>query len=386
MYFDIRYMHTTYPVLLAEADLLLPEVLASSAEEAVREILEESAAANTTRSYGSALRYWAAWFRARYGQDIRLPVPSPVVVQFVVDHVARRTQNGLAHELPQELDVYLVRAGIKQRPGPLRLSTVIHRVAVLSKAHQLRKLPSPAEDPGVRHLLGRSRRAAHKRGERPRKKTAITAADLNAVVATCDDSMEGMRDRALLLFAFASGGRRRSECAAAHVDQLRKVGPGQYVFRLEHSKTQQTGPSAASTPDKPVIGSAGVALARWLEASGIKDGPIFRRLWSDRLGPALSPQAVAQIIQRRAKLAGLKGDFGGHSLRSGFVTEGGRRGVSLPALMAMTEHRSVASVVGYFQAGGVLDNPAANLVDVEIGCMNPLRTPAPSRGDSMHDL
>lgn len=356
-------MHTTYPVPLADGELLLPEVLASSAEDAVREILEESAAENTTRSYASALRYWAAWFRVRYGQDIQLPVPSPVVVQFVVDHVTRRTRDGLVNELPPVLDAYLVKVGIKQRTGPLKLSTVIHRVAVLSKAHQLRKLANPAEDPGVRHLLGRSRRAAHKRGERARKKTAITATELNAVLATCDDSLEGLRDRALLLFAFASGGRRRSEVSAAQADQLLKVAEGQYIFRLEHSKTQQSGAKSGSTPDKPVIGSAGIALGRWLEASGIKDGPIFRRLWQTRLGPALSPHAIAQIIQRRARQAGLQGDFGGHSLRSGFVTEGARRGVALPALMAMTEHRSVASVVGYYQAGGVLENPAALLAE-----------------------
>ena len=54
---------------------------------------------------------------------------------------------------------------------------------------------------------------------------------------------------------------------------------------------------------------------------------------------------------------------GGHSLRSGFVTEGGHQGIALPALMAMTEHRSVASVIGYFQAGGVTNNPAARLLD-----------------------
>lgn len=72
---------------------------------------------------------------------------------------------------------------------------------------------------------------------------------------------------------------------------------------------------------------------------------------------------MAAIVQRRAALAGLKGDFGGHSLRSGFVTEGGRQGIALPALMAMTEHRSVSSVIGYFQAGGVADNPAARLLD-----------------------
>ena len=67
-------------------------------------------------------------------------------------------------------------------------------------------------------------------------------------------------------------------------------------------------------------------------------------------------------MQRRAAKAGLEGDFGGHSLRSGFVTEGGRQGIALPAIMAMTEHRAVASVIGYFQAGGVTDNPAAKLL------------------------
>jgi site-specific recombinase XerD len=70
---------------------------------------------------------------------------------------------------------------------------------------------------------------------------------------------------------------------------------------------------------------------------------------------------VADIVQKRAKLAGLEGDFGGHSLRSGFVTEGARQGIALPALMAMTDHRSVASVARYFQAGSIADNPAAKL-------------------------
>jgi hypothetical protein len=58
----------------------------------------------------------------------------------------------------------------------------------------------------------------------------------------------------------------------------------------------------------------------------------------------------------------LEGDFGGHSLRLGFVTEGARQGIALPALMAMTEHRAIASVMGYFQAGAVADNPAARLL------------------------
>jgi integrase len=340
-----------------------PQRLAADAAEAVRELLAEAAAANTTRSYATALRYWAAWFQGRFGRPISLPVPEPAVVQFVVDHLARRGKAGLAWELPPTLDAQLVAAKLKQRPGAFKLSTVVHRVAVLSAAHQAHKATNPCESPGVRQLLKRGRRAAVKRGERPHKKTAITKPELEAMLATCDDSLEGLRDRAILYFGFASGGRRRSEIAVADWQDLRRVGEAAFVYRLEHSKSQQAGTTATSTPDKPVLGRAGAALAAWLTAANITEGPLFRRLWGDRVGPALSAQAVATIVQRRAALAGLTGDFGGHSLRSGFITEGGRQGVALPALMALTEHRSVAQAIGYFQAGDAEANPAARLLD-----------------------
>jgi hypothetical protein len=35
-----------------------------------------------------------AWYAARYGHALALPVPVPVVVQFIVDHAARRHEDG----------------------------------------------------------------------------------------------------------------------------------------------------------------------------------------------------------------------------------------------------------------------------------------------------
>jgi len=67
------------------------------------------------------------------------------------------------------------------------------------------------------------------------------------MLATCDDSLEGIRDRALLCFAFSSSGRRRSEVAAADMRDLRRIGDKGYIYRLEHSKTQQEGVTATST-------------------------------------------------------------------------------------------------------------------------------------------
>ena len=351
------------PALTAPADgLVLPEKLAQQAADAVRELLAEAAAANTTRSYAAALRYWAGWHQARFGIELTLPLSEAVVIQFLVDHIQRKNKAGLVSELPPAIDSVLVTAGLKAKLGPLKLSTVTQRVAVLSTAHKLKRLANPCEAASVRTLLSRARRASVKRGERPTKKTAITRPELEAMLATCDDSLEGLRDRALLCFGFASGGRRRSEIAAADMRDLRKTGDESYIYRLEYSKTQQAGVTADSTPDKPILGRSAQALSAWLEAARIQEGAIFRRIWKERVGAALLPGSVATIVKRRAALAGLTGDFGAHSLRSGFVTEAGKQGVPLPAVMAMTEHRSVASVIGYFQAGAAEDNPAARLL------------------------
>ena len=52
----------------------LPQELAASASAAVHDILAEAASANTTRSYTSALRYWAAWHLARFNEAMTFPV------------------------------------------------------------------------------------------------------------------------------------------------------------------------------------------------------------------------------------------------------------------------------------------------------------------------
>jgi integrase len=339
----------------------LPADLAAAAASAVQDILAEASSANTTRSYTSALRYWAAWHQVRYSGSMSFPVSEAIVIQFIVDHLARKSRNGLVYELPHDMDQALVQSGIKSALGALKLSTITHRVAVLSSLHVLKKLDNPCEQPAVRHLLSRARRADVKRGIRPSKKTAITKESFEAMLATCDDSLVGIRDRALLYFGFASGGRRRSEIAAADLKDIVKIDAETYTFALHYSKTQQAGPKAQDSIEKPMLGMAATSLQNWLDAANISEGAIFRRLWKDKIGGPLSPAAVGEIVKRRAILAGLDGDFAGHSLRSGFVTEAGRQGISLPDVMMMTGHRSVPTVLGYIQTGKSINNPAAKL-------------------------
>lgn len=153
---------------------LTPFELSDAATQAVYELLREAQSANTVASYRAALRYWAAWFALRYGTGLTLPVSRHVVVQFIVDHAQRMTENGLRTELPPLIDKALVDSGVKAKLGPMALSTLTHRVAVLSKAHQVRSLTNACQDPEVRELMSGTRRAYGKRGNLPRKKDALT--------------------------------------------------------------------------------------------------------------------------------------------------------------------------------------------------------------------
>ncbi len=337
--------------------------LEPASQQAVRELLREGESTNTRNSYQSAMRYWAAWHALRFERQMQLPLDVPCVLQFIIDHAQRQTGAGLASEMPAHMDRALVEAGYKAREGPLSHNTLVHRMAVLSKAHQVHGLANPCQDGAVRELMSRTRKAYARRGEQPAKKDALTRDLLEQLLQTCDDSLRGRRDRALLLFAWSSGGRRRSEVAGADMRHLRAAGPQEFIYTLTHSKTNQSGRDAPEN-HKPVTGRAAQALADWLRAAAIQEGPIFRRIRKGgHVGEPLSPAAVRDIVKQRCALAGVEGDFSAHSLRSGFVTEAGRQNVPLPDTMALTGHSSVNTVLGYFRADSALSNRAARLLD-----------------------
>ena len=173
------------PVLRSQPTLQPQKSFANAAQDAVNELLREGESQNTLASYRSALRYWAGWFVLRYGAPLSLPTPPAAVMQFIVDHAERSTEAGLRNELPAAIDQALVDNGFKGNSGALALNTIVHRIAVLSKAHQMRQVKNPCEEPKVRELLSKTRRAYAKRGERPNKKDALTGDPLRALLATC---------------------------------------------------------------------------------------------------------------------------------------------------------------------------------------------------------
>lgn len=354
-------MNHTPLLSLSDSALLATDRLDAEARAAAAAFVAAGTAANTVRSYRSALAYWVGWLQLRYGFALESgPLTEMVAVQFILDHLARPVDGGWEHLLPPAIDAVLVDAGVKTKLGALSYNTVRHRLAVIAKWHGLKDWPSPTDSKAVKTLLREARKAQARQGVSVRKKTAAVREPLEAMLATCTDGVRGLRDRALLLLAWSGGGRRRSEVVSLHVGDVRRLDADTWLYALGVTKTETEG----IRREKPLRGPAAQALAAWLAAAPASTGPLFRRVYrGGRVGTEpLSSDQVARIVQRRAQLAGLEGDWGAHSLRSGFVSEAGRQGVSLGEVMAMTEHRSIATVMGYFQAGELLNSRASMLL------------------------
>lgn len=352
--------------LLNQLPLLDPTSLHEATQKAIAEIVSEGESENTRNSYKSAMKYWAVWYRLRYNQSFTLPLPVPAVLQFIVDHALRYTASGESIGLPLEIDVFLVENKFKTKKGHFSIATLLHRLAVLSKAHKVAFAnPNPVKDPRVQELIGKTQKAYAKKGMHTIKRPALTKEPLVQMLETCDGSFKGLRDKALILFAWASGGRRRSEVSDAHFDRLiHKPDTNEYLYLLLYSKTNQTGQVSASAY-KPVSGMAAAALAEWLAASQLSSGYIFRQInKGGAIGGKLSPVSVNNIIKSRCKLAGLNEEFTAHSLRSGFVTEAARQNIPIAETMLMTGHQNINTLMGYYREGSVLESKAAKLMDL----------------------
>ena len=196
-------------------------------------------------------------------------------------------------------------------------------------------------------------------------KTPLLTADLIKVLAHTPDLLSGIRDRALLLVGY-TGGLRRSELAAAAVEDLAWVSEGA-VLTLRRSKTDQEGQGRKVAVPKGVHAATCpvTALRQWLEVAEITSGALFREV--DRHGrpgdSSLHSDLVGAILKRAVARAGFDPDeFAGHSLRAGFATQGARNGDSAFDIMRQTGHRSIATVSRYVRDAQIFrDAPASKL-------------------------
>ena len=258
------------------------------------------------------------------------------------------------HDLKKEHMILFIMSHCEKH----KLSTIKRRIASLSRYLQLKKLPNPCRDKELSILMTK---LTEKYGSSKAWGQAITLSVLNDMLNTChEDGIKGIRDSALLLFGFSTGGRRRTEISNATMENLTDNGDGTFIYNLGKSKTNKTG----QYDPKPIVGRAAAALRRWLFVADIKEGAIFRGINKSGVisDKPICDKQIARIVKYRCEKAGYDPtQYTAHSLRSGFVTESGKKGKPLGDVMAMTGHRSLKEVMRYYQTGNILNNSAAYL-------------------------
>ena len=184
---------------------------------------------------------------------------------------------------------------------------------------------------GIRRKIGTSQT----------RKAPVTARAIAAMLAAIPDDLHGKRDKALLLIGFAAA-LRRSELVALNAEDLELTPEGVRVL-IRRSKTDQAAEGYVISVPRGTKLQPMRALEAWLAASNIREGALFRGVRGDKLFPArLVDRQVARIIKLRAGAVGLDPKvFGGHSLRTGFVTAALESGADILAVMDVTRHKSV---------------------------------------------
>ena len=229
-------------------------------------------------------------------------------------------------------------------------STLRRKVAAIARANRHAGHPLDTRHPSIRDVL---RGIGRTHGSPPKRAQALATEEVQRLVATCDTGLAGLRDRALLLVAFA-GALRRSELCGIEVGHLTWK-PRSLELLIPRAKTDAEGEGARiGIPRGKVEATCPMrALRAWLDAAAIKHGPVFRAVTRHNTmrAAALSGEAVRLIVLKRARLAGIKGSrlepVSPHGLRAGFVTSAYRANIPDEEIMGHSRHRSLATMRSY---------------------------------------
>lgn len=290
------------------------------------EYIVQSKAQNTIRAYRSGWASFTSWCRSNSLES--LPATPTTVALYIAAQASDH-----------------------------KVATLQQRISAISQAHQAAGHESPTRSLQVRLVLQGARRL---KGTAPAQKAPAVVNELRQMVEKIPDTIQGQRDRALLLVGFASA-CRRSEMVALDAEDL-EWGANGVIITIRRSKTDQEGagrrvaiPFGSRSETCPVK-----ALREWLDSAKITEGAVFRSV--DRSGNVfgrLTPQSVPLVVKRYAEMVGLDpSKYAGHSLRSGCVTSAVQAGAPEHLIMRQTGHTSVITLRRYIREADLFGNNA----------------------------
>jgi site-specific recombinase XerD len=190
----------------------------------------------------------------------------------------------------------IVASYIKKLSGHLKSSSIKIAVASIAALHNLNSLSDPTQHPDVKIEMRRMYRTL---GRYAKQAYGINKGLLEKMVAATDNSLRGVRDKAILLVAYDSL-RRRSELVSLEFEDLIiDSNDGSIKLKLRKSKTDPNGIGK----NLYLSSEAQDALREWIYKSKISSGKIFRAITAaGNLKDTLNSSHVGRIYKKIAQL------------------------------------------------------------------------------------
>jgi site-specific recombinase XerC len=180
----------------------------------------------------------------------------------------------------------------------IKTSTIRRKVGSISAVHRLSNLGDPTKHPEVKLSL---RKIHRQLGRRFNQAYPITRTLLDQLLAVCGNDLHGIRNRALLLFAYDSM-RRRSEIVSIRIEDIESLTAKNISLLLRKSKTDQVSSGHWIHLRK----ESSSAIQSWLKTADIREGFLFRGIASDgQVNSELCDGQVGRMFKSLARKAGL---------------------------------------------------------------------------------
>lgn len=284
--------------------------------EQLRKISVSIRAENTRLSYERDWRLFCRWTVQANRES--LPASDETVALYIAHEIARKR----------------------------RLATVRCRISAIRWYHRAAGHSGPGPD-SLKQIMRGAKRMLK---EQPRCKAALLLDDLRRICAQTPGTPLEIRDRAIILFGFASA-FRRAEIARMEYSDV-QVFPKGMLIHLRWEKQDQEGRGRTIAvcrgkgPTCPVT-----ALERWLDVRGHEPGVLFNRFTAGGMtAKGFTGEVITKLLQRELRRVGIDWKaYGAHSLRAGFITAAGLAGHSEMVISQHTGHKSMDILRRYFR-------------------------------------
>lgn len=223
-------------------------------------------------------------------------------------------------------------------------ATVRRYVSSIATVHKAVGERSPLEHVTVRRALQRMYR---RKGRRQAQVQGLTWALRQRLMEAAGDRVIDVRNRALLAVAYDAM-LRRSELVALQVVDVKIERDGSASLLVRRAKNDPDGGGAMLYLHLDSV----KLVQKWLSASGITTGPLFRSMRKDgTVGGRLDASQVPRIYRAMAECAGLPAQLvrrlSGHSPRVGAAQDMIASGIGIPAIMQAGRWKSAQMVQRY---------------------------------------